>query len=484
MTQGDQLHPTSTPRPSPWPPEGLCVHVIRQYALRAEIASGSVATVYLGRLLGPDDFERTVVVRRLRAAYAKDPECVRTFVGGARRAGAVRHPNVVATLDVVTGGEVMTVAEYIHGESLTALLRTERGRGSQTPVPVASGVFAGVLRGLDAAVASGRASGDDESVRTGVLGARDVVVGVDGVARLVDVVGRPGVEGRSPLFGVAAALWEALAGRPLPPPAQDGFDPPSRYRPQLDPAIDGIVTRGLAGEGAVFGTPGEMARALEEAAAPASPAQIGAWVESLAHDALQERARLLCEIESTGGPGRAPTSGASDAQAPALVPAGGDVPGRSDVPTRRLRSTPPPAGSQDVPAVDPRRAEVTARRAVDASVRGRARVVGAVLVGAGALFLLCARYLGGVASERAATLSTSATAAAALDPPGPAASTSSRADALAPPLQAPPPPERTIGSVPARSGATPTTSPPSSHGREPAGGPRRAPARSRRDDVL
>ena len=72
-------------------------------ALRAlrEIASGGMATVHFGRLLGPVGFSRTVAIKRLHPQFAKDPEFVAMFLDEARLAARIRHPNVVPTLDVV-----------------------------------------------------------------------------------------------------------------------------------------------------------------------------------------------------------------------------------------------------------------------------------------------------------------------------------------------------------------------------------------------
>ena len=64
--------------------------VVGRYVLFGEIASGGMATVHLGRLLGPAGFSRTVAIKRLHPQFAKDPE----FVVDVPRRGAARgaHP--------------------------------------------------------------------------------------------------------------------------------------------------------------------------------------------------------------------------------------------------------------------------------------------------------------------------------------------------------------------------------------------------------
>src|SRR6202167_789106 len=90
------------------------VRIIGRYALYDVIAAGGMATVHIGRLLGPVGFSRTVALKRLHPNLAKDPEFVAMFLDEARLAARIRHPNVVPTLDVVSlGSELMLVMEYV-----------------------------------------------------------------------------------------------------------------------------------------------------------------------------------------------------------------------------------------------------------------------------------------------------------------------------------------------------------------------------------
>jgi serine/threonine protein kinase len=100
------------------------VRVLGRYALYDEIAAGGMATVHIGRLLGPVGFSRTVAIKRLHAQFAKDPEFVSMFLDEARLAARIRHPNVIGTLDVVAlSGELFLVMEYVPGDSFARLWR-------------------------------------------------------------------------------------------------------------------------------------------------------------------------------------------------------------------------------------------------------------------------------------------------------------------------------------------------------------------------
>src|SRR5215468_3977077 len=106
------------------------MQVIGRYALFDELARGGMATVHLGRLLGPAGFSRTVAIKRLHPHLARDPEFVTMLLDEARLAARIQHPNVVAVLDIVAGeGELFIVMEYVQGEALVRLVRDARELG-------------------------------------------------------------------------------------------------------------------------------------------------------------------------------------------------------------------------------------------------------------------------------------------------------------------------------------------------------------------
>src|SRR5678815_6064768 len=122
------------------------MRVVGRYALYSEIAAGGMATVHIGRLLGPVGFTRTVAIKRLHPQYAKDPEFVSMFLDEARLAARIRHPNVAQTLDVVaTEGELFLVMDYVEGDALARLLRAVRASGGRVPLPVCAAVASGML---------------------------------------------------------------------------------------------------------------------------------------------------------------------------------------------------------------------------------------------------------------------------------------------------------------------------------------------------
>src|ERR1700757_3713555 len=96
--------------------------MLGRYALYEKIASGGMASVHIGRLVGPVAFARTVAIKRMHPQYSSDPAFVAMFPDEARLAARIRHPNVVPTLEVVaTADELFLVMEFVQGESLSHL---------------------------------------------------------------------------------------------------------------------------------------------------------------------------------------------------------------------------------------------------------------------------------------------------------------------------------------------------------------------------
>lgn len=160
---------------------------IGRYVLYDRIASGGMAQVHLGRLVGAVGFSRTVAIKRLLPHCATDAEIVPMFVDEARLAARIRHPNVVGTLDVVRErDELLLVMEYVHGESLARLLSRARARGERVSTPIAVAIAIAVLEGLHAAHEARSERGEPLGIVHRDVSPQNIIVGADGVPRVVD----------------------------------------------------------------------------------------------------------------------------------------------------------------------------------------------------------------------------------------------------------------------------------------------------------
>jgi serine/threonine protein kinase len=307
-----------------------------RYAIYEEIASGGMASVHFARLVGPVGFSRTVAVKRLHPKLCDQPEFVRMFLDEARLAARVRHPNVVATIDVVeTEDQICLVMEYVHGESLRRLARRAMDQGGRVPRRIAASIMLGSLHGLHAAHEAKSEQGEPLNIVHRDVSPHNVLVGADGIARVIDFgiakargqlseTAAGEIKGKfaymapeqltagevtraADIYAASIVFWELLTGRRLFSSKMDAtlleragvrIPRPSSVVPSLTPALDDIVLRGLSGDPRErFSTAREMARAIEDCIAPASTTDVGEWVERMAGDRLELRTGILAEIE-------------------------------------------------------------------------------------------------------------------------------------------------------------------------------------------
>jgi eukaryotic-like serine/threonine-protein kinase len=317
---------------------GSTGRVVGRYVLYDEIASGGMATIHLGRLIGQVGFARTVAIKRLHPHFAKDPEFVAMFIDEARLAAGVQHPNVVSTLDIVAlEGELFLVMEYVEGDSFSHLMRIASRQKKLLPPGVVSSVVSHLLYGLHSAHVAKDERGVPLHIVHRDVSPQNVLVGVDGVARVLDFgvakaarrimeteagrlkgkfrymapeqIRHDSFDHRVDIFAAGVVLWEALTGkglfvadepmRTMTLVVESEIPAPSSIVPGLSEEIDRVVARALERDPERrYQTARELAVALETALPPAVPRVVGELVEELSGDVLQRRAKRMVEIGS------------------------------------------------------------------------------------------------------------------------------------------------------------------------------------------
>ena len=321
-----------------------------------QFAAGGMATLHYGRLLGPAGFSRTVAIKRLHAHLSEDPDFVAMFLDEARLAARIHHPNVIQTLDIESSeGELFVVLDYVHGDSLSRLLRESRRLGEPVTSELVGAILFGALQGLHAAHEARDARGEPLELVHRDVSPHNVLVGTDGIARVLDFgvakargraqetrVGqfkgklaymapeqlRGTVTRRTDVFAASVVLWEALTGvRLFTGEDNEVIDrllhkripSPRTHAPFVTPDLEGVVMRGLERDPSRrFATALDMAIALESHAALATPIEVGAWVQRVAGVSLALRAERVAAIEAEGGPDDAPERASADAPAPVV----------------------------------------------------------------------------------------------------------------------------------------------------------------------
>ncbi len=355
------------------------VRRVGQYELYDEIASGGMAVVRFGRFLNELGLGRLVAIKCLHPWFGSDAAFTSALIEEAKLALRVRHTNVVATVDVLAPrDEVFLVMDYVHGVSLSELLKRSLGEGRAVPVPIASSIMVGILHGIHAAHEATTVDGESLGIVHRDVSPQNVLVDVDGIARVFDfgvakaagrvqntkdgvVKGKMGymspeqfmrddVDRRTDVFAASVVFWELLVGRQLFPDASLGavygrmlepkVEPPSEKVPGLPASYDSVVLKGLSQVADDrYATARDMAVAVEGAGPLASQREVGAWVEELARETLRARTERIAQIER-----RAPLP-------PQQKHLSAPPPDPSDKATwmpRNRRPTPPPVGDERV----------------------------------------------------------------------------------------------------------------------------------------
>jgi serine/threonine-protein kinase len=351
-----------------------------RYALHAELAAGGMAAVYLARQTGAVGFGKTVAIKRLHPHLAKDSYFATMFLDEARLVARIQHPNVVPILDVVsTDTELFLVLEYVRGETLSGLLRAARKRNQKIPVPIAAAIVVGLLQGLHAAHEARDELGKPLNIVHRDVSPQNLMVGADGVSRVLDFgvakaasrlqTTREGqlkgkipymapeqlngeVSARTDVYAAAIVMWEALTSARLFRGESEAqvlhlvmtmdAPAPSTLSPEVAPALDAVVLKGLSRDPANrFATAREMAVAIEAAVPVATPMKVAEWVEGLIGSTLAARDAARAEIESGSHSARQltadplsqpslpgfPQIADSSASIPRLTATGGDMAG-------------------------------------------------------------------------------------------------------------------------------------------------------------
>ncbi|MEO6951434.1 MAG: serine/threonine-protein kinase [Polyangia bacterium] len=198
--------------------------IFGKYLLVEKIAEGGMAVVYRAKLSGPGGFEKTLVVKQIRAELAARAEFIELFVKEAKTTVQLTHANIVPVFELgMVDGTYFLALDLVDGPPLAKLVD-----GGKLPAPIAAYIAEQILRGLDYAHRRGIVHRD--------LSPANVLCSRDGEVKLLDfgisaeVSGRAiiggsrgyvapeqecgdRVDARSDLYTVGVLLWEMLAGR-------------------------------------------------------------------------------------------------------------------------------------------------------------------------------------------------------------------------------------------------------------------------------
>ncbi len=265
----------------------MAVKAYGKYFLIKKLAEGGMAEIFLAKQLGVEGFEKNVVIKRMLPHLSAASDFVSMFLDEARLAASLTHSNIVQISDLgFADGCYFICMEYLAGEDLATVLRTEKRRGHHAPVGILLRVFTEAAIGLHFAHEAVDPKGVPMRLVHRDISPSNIFVTYGGQVKVLDfgiakaesrvtstgagvVKGKyqymspeqargDAIDRRSDIFSLGVSLYEALTG--VRPFARDTdlavlkavlggeYQPLRGLRPDLPLEVEQIVTRAMAQE--------------------------------------------------------------------------------------------------------------------------------------------------------------------------------------------------------------------------------------------
>jgi serine/threonine-protein kinase len=309
-----------------------------RYETLFKLASGGMATVFVGTVRGAFGFRQLVAIKKPHKNLLANSEFRQALLREARLASLIHHANVVDVRDVeATDEEVSLVMDYVEGATLSEILDAKVKAGVDVPPGAVVRIVLDACAGLHAAHEQTDERGRPLRLVHRDISPQNLLVGVDGLTRVADFgvakfkrtdevgtmagvlkgklaymapeyVRGASIDRRLDVFAMGVVLWEALTGRRLFRGSHEGdtlervlsHEVPSvaTIVPALGTAFDAIVETALAKDpDRRFSNAAAMAAALESSARAAGfvagPREVADLVKAAVGPRLEERRALI-----------------------------------------------------------------------------------------------------------------------------------------------------------------------------------------------
>ena len=312
-----------------------------RYQILGKLAVGGMAEIFLARGANATGLVRYCVLKRILRERATDAQFVQMFLDEAKLAAQLQHPNIASVYDIgMLGDSYFFTMEYVHGETVRALVHRTKQRGRTMPLACALTIIAGSAAGLHHAHERHGNDGRPLGIVHRDISPSNLMVSYEGNLKIVDfgvakaadrvetksgtVKGKISylspeqcrgarVDRRSDLFSLGIVMWEMLTGARLYRRASDFENmtaivhepprPPSSLRSDVPRAIDDIVMRLLAKSVADrFQTAGDVVEAIENASMRAGTMLSSSAVGRLVHDLFGTRPEPWLAFDPAAAP--------------------------------------------------------------------------------------------------------------------------------------------------------------------------------------
>ncbi|MCB9655272.1 MAG: serine/threonine protein kinase [Deltaproteobacteria bacterium] len=160
---------------------------IGRYRLVKRLAVGGMADLYLAQQLGERGYERTVVVKTIRADLVEEEDLIQMLMEEARIASCLRHENIVELYEVgEERGTQFLAMEFLFGQDLSAIRDHCQEHDIKIPHQHIVTIVSDILSALHYAHHEATYQGQPLEVIHRDVSPQNVIVGFDGTVKLLD----------------------------------------------------------------------------------------------------------------------------------------------------------------------------------------------------------------------------------------------------------------------------------------------------------
>ncbi|MDI3283927.1 serine/threonine protein kinase [Polyangium sp. 15x6] len=362
-----------------------------RYEIVERLASGGMGEVFIARFVAPGGFVKPVAVKRIHPHLAEDETFIHMLHDEANVAAAIRHPNIISTIDVgFEAGNHFVVLDYANGDPLQRMLRDlKKHHGAAFPDWMVAWIGAEVASALHAAHEAKNLEGESLEIIHRDVSTSNVILSDAGHPMLFDFgvakakqrmvqTSHGELKGKLPymapetfrgeavdrtvdVFSLGVMLYELCTGNS--PFARNSdletimalqsavVQPPSRVRDAIHDSLDPIVMRTMARDRAeryptALAVENDLRAWARARGAPHDAASAAAWIAEMFSDRCAFRKALLARVASNAPRSQMSSSPRINTLTPGAFTPPSRPPGQLQTPTPgQVSHTPAPVSA-------------------------------------------------------------------------------------------------------------------------------------------
>jgi len=121
-----------------------------KYLLVAKLASGGMAQLYRGKILGDQGFEKFIAIKQILPHLAEEKEFLSSFIDEAKLAALLHHQNIVQIYDFGSAeGAYFITMEYLFGKDLRVIAQKSKEKNLPFSIEHCLFIISRICAGLD-----------------------------------------------------------------------------------------------------------------------------------------------------------------------------------------------------------------------------------------------------------------------------------------------------------------------------------------------